>query len=85
MRRRVSLARRRASFTPESRADEMVLGEEALEVFMGRSDVAHNIASDHRSAEKEEIALTTKITKDTKVKITKLERKSFFVLFVPSW
>jgi hypothetical protein len=25
------------------------------------------------------------ITKDTKVKNTKLERKSFFVLFVPSW
>jgi hypothetical protein len=56
MRRGVALPRRRAIITPEPRADQMVLGKKALEVFMGRSDITHNIASDHRSAEKEEIA-----------------------------
>ena len=79
MRCSVSLARRRAPFTPESRADEMMLGKKALEVFMGGAYVAHAyslIAQDSFYHEG---------TKDTKVKIAKLERKSFFVLFVSSW
>jgi hypothetical protein len=76
MSRRVPLARRRPSFTPESRADQMLLGEKALEVLMGSAYVAHAyslVAQD---------SFYHGGMKDTKVKITKLERKSFFVLFV---
>ena len=41
MRRGVALPRRGASFTPEPRADEMMLGEESFQILMRRSNVAH--------------------------------------------
>ncbi len=45
VRRGVALARRRAPVAPQPRTDEMMLGEKAFEVFVGRSNVAHNFHS----------------------------------------
>jgi hypothetical protein len=40
--RRFPLARRRAPVTPEPCADQMVLGEKALEIFMRRTYIIHD-------------------------------------------
>src|SRR5581483_5451380 len=45
VRRGMALARRRAPVAAQSPADEMVLGEKALEVFVGGADVAHVCSS----------------------------------------
>jgi hypothetical protein len=41
----VTLARRRPPLAPQAGADEMMLGEKALQIFMGRTDVSHGLTS----------------------------------------
>src|SRR5262249_23447277 len=45
MRRGVAFARRRAALAPQARADKVVLGEKALEIFVRCAYLAHGVIS----------------------------------------